>query len=66
MQLDLGGVTAVAGVATKGRGDAPQWVKSFKFQYSLDVTTWTDVDGAVTFAGNTNQNTLKSNLFAAP
>eukprot|EP00961_Rhodomonas_salina_P197483 2664771-Rhodomonas_salina.1 len=66
MQLYVGASTAVAGVATKGRGDSSQWVKSFKVKYSLDATTWTDVDAGATFTGNTNQNTEVPNLFAAP
>eukprot|EP00961_Rhodomonas_salina_P000542 7568-Rhodomonas_salina.1 len=66
MQLYVGASTDVAGVATKSRVNSVQWVKSFKVKYSLDATTWTDVDSGATFTGNTDQNTEVSNLFAAP
>eukprot|EP00961_Rhodomonas_salina_P013192 177453-Rhodomonas_salina.1 len=66
MELDLGESTAVAGVATKGRVEFEQWVRTFKVLYSLDGTTWTDVNGGYAFPGNTDRNTQLSTFFAGP
>eukprot|EP00961_Rhodomonas_salina_P231425 3125867-Rhodomonas_salina.1 len=66
MQLDLGASTAVAGVATRGRRDSLQYVRTFKVLHSLDGVTWTDVNGGYAFPGNTDSNTEVSTLFAGP
>eukprot|EP00961_Rhodomonas_salina_P190051 2564293-Rhodomonas_salina.1 len=64
MQFDLGASTAVAGVATKGRVEFEQWVRTFKVLHSLDGITWTDVNDGYAFPGNTDRNTQVSTLFA--
>ncbi|XP_072028746.1 uncharacterized protein [Amphiura filiformis] len=80
IQVDLGVLTRVTGVLTQGRpsnlnerfsGGAsccPQWVENFKVQYSNDGTNWPFVQSAnnQTFVGNTDQNTVVTNLFSTP
>ena len=36
LQVDLGHVSDVEGIATQGRQDADQWVKSYSLAYSID------------------------------
>ena len=40
LQVDLGIVTTVSGVATQGRADYPQIVTKYKLEYSLDGKTF--------------------------
>ena len=41
LQVDLQQTTRVTGIATQGRYDFNQWVKSYKLQYSQDGNTFT-------------------------
>jgi len=41
LQIKFGQIYQITGVATQGRADAAQWVKSYKLQYSTDGSTWT-------------------------
>jgi hypothetical protein len=51
--MDTGSVQdAITGVATQGRSDYQQWVSSYKVSVSDDASSWTPVDGGVTFPGN--------------
>ena len=36
IQVDLGKITKIARIATQGRQDAAQWVKSYSITYSLE------------------------------
>eukprot|EP00961_Rhodomonas_salina_P062246 835508-Rhodomonas_salina.1 len=65
MEFDLGVPTVVAGVATKGRADLDRWVTNFFVTYSLDRSTWTDVQNGDIFQGNTNSYSLLQTIFAA-
>lgn len=40
IQVDLRAVTKVTGVATQGRGNADQWVTSYKLRCSQNGVTW--------------------------
>ena len=40
LQVDFGTEMMVSGVATQGRQDANQWVKSYSLSYSLDGKTF--------------------------
>ena len=40
IQVDLGDIIWVTGVATQGRCVHPQWVKSYKVSYSTDGQNW--------------------------
>lgn len=42
LQIKFSKITQITGVATQGRSDADQWVKSYKLQYSSDGSSWTD------------------------
>jgi hypothetical protein len=42
LQIDLGDVSMVTKVATQGRHDANQWVKTFYLEYSIDGIHWTE------------------------
>ncbi|XP_072038535.1 lactadherin-like [Amphiura filiformis] len=72
IQAALGSPTWVTGVLIQGRHDCcPQWVTKFKVQYSNDGIYWTLVQqtnnqGEMIFDGNTDQDTVVSNLFPTP
>lgn len=36
IQVDLGKITKITGIATQGRQDADQWVKSYNLTYSVE------------------------------
>jgi hypothetical protein len=40
LQIDLGLVSMVTKVATQGRHDADQWVKTYVLMYSIDGIHW--------------------------
>ncbi len=54
----------IAGIATQGRQNSAQWVKSADIDVSLNGTDWTNVLTNATL--NTDQNTLVTTLFSAP
>ncbi|XP_072041386.1 uncharacterized protein [Amphiura filiformis] len=65
--------TWVSGVLIQGRHDRAQWVTQFKVQYSYsnDGNNWMFVQqennqGDMIFDGNTDQNTVVTNLFPKP
>ncbi|XP_072042526.1 lactadherin-like [Amphiura filiformis] len=72
IQAALGKPTWVTGVLTQGRHDCcPQWLTKFKVQYSDDGFYWTFVQQTnnqveMIFDGNTDQNTVATNLFPTP
>ena len=41
LQIKFGQIFQISGVATQGRADAAEWVKTYKLQYSTDGSTWT-------------------------
>ena len=40
LQIKFDQIFQITGVATQGRQDAAQWVKSYKLEYSTDGSTW--------------------------
>jgi hypothetical protein len=58
LQVDLGMVTIVTGIATQGRQDYNQCVKSYSLQYSMNDNHFIDYEGGKIFTGNTNQNSI--------
>ena len=65
--MDTGRVNTIRGVATQGRGDWTQWVTSFTVSVSNDASSWTPVDGGVTFNGNVGSgDPVVINDFARP
>ena len=43
-QVDFGGWRKISAVATQGRQDADQWVKSYSLQFSYDGVFWETVN----------------------
>ena len=41
LQIKFGQIFQISGVATQGRADAAEWVKSYKLEYSTDGSAWT-------------------------
>ncbi|CAB4040679.1 Hypothetical predicted protein, partial [Paramuricea clavata] len=41
LQVDLGKVTTVTGIATQGSCDSKEWVKSYSVSYSNEHNSWT-------------------------
>eukprot|EP00961_Rhodomonas_salina_P021509 288907-Rhodomonas_salina.1 len=66
LQLDLGALRYVDGVATKGRAEWDQWVTAYRMSVSADGSTWEDVDEGAEFSGNNDRNTLVTNHFETP
>ncbi|KAL9978620.1 hypothetical protein ACROYT_G016157 [Oculina patagonica] len=61
LQVDLGEITAVTKVATQGRYNTEDRVKTYTLSYSVDGTHWTGYKQRATekvFAGNTDRNTV--------
>ncbi|XP_048577077.1 lactadherin [Nematostella vectensis] len=69
LQIDLGRLVVVTRVATQGRRDYPQWVKTYKIKYSIDFTTWQafqENGGEKVFTGNTDHTTVVYQLLPSP
>jgi len=64
--MDAGQVTTIAGVVTKGRAGTAQRVTAFKVSYSLDKSTWKEVDEGAVFTGNTDADTPVQAVFKTP
>jgi hypothetical protein len=58
LQVDLGKVTKVTHIATQGRQDYNQWVRTYSVQYSLNGRRFVDYEGGKIFTGNTNRNSI--------
>lgn len=54
------------GVVTQGRGNANQWVTSYKVVYSNDGVYWDEVDDGYSFPGNSDRNTHVKHWFDTP
>ena len=63
VQIDLGKPTLVNGVVTQGRGNANQWVTTFKVGTSTDGKTFDLVNNGALFSGNRDRHTKKENYF---
>ena len=61
---DLGSPLPVQGIATKGRGDASQWVTKYSVFVSKDKENWFAVDGGKLFTGNKDNSRLMVNRFS--
>lgn len=61
IQVDLGRMIRVTGVATQGREDYDQWVVSYVITYSLDGKTFAQYKNSNVFPGNNDQNTVVKN-----
>eukprot|EP00057_Strongylocentrotus_purpuratus_P014992 XP_011669466.1 PREDICTED: lactadherin-like [Strongylocentrotus purpuratus] len=73
IQVDLLDLYRITSVATQGRQDYSQWVKSYKLACSTDGTTFHTVQDISTnpaydkvFTGNVDRNTMKTNILPVP
>ncbi|KAK3717343.1 hypothetical protein QZH41_011575 [Actinostola sp. cb2023] len=66
IQVDLGKVTKVSGIATQGRYDADQWVTGYTLQYSIDGKVFMDYKAGKVLAGNKDRNTVVMHDFHTP
>ncbi|KXJ16438.1 Contactin-associated protein-like 5 [Exaiptasia diaphana] len=63
LQVDLGKISTIKGVATQGRYDYNQWVKTYTLQYSNNGKTFKKYQGGKVFKGNSDRHTVvKHNL----
>ena len=58
IQVDIGKMTEVTGVATQGRQDADEWVRSYILLFSHDGSTFTNYLAGKSFAGNNDRDTV--------
>ena len=61
-----GGIEMINGVVSQGRNDWEQWVKTFEVYVSRNGDSWKqvkDASGNLTFTGNTDKSTKKTNYF---
>ncbi|EDO30628.1 predicted protein, partial [Nematostella vectensis] len=59
LQVDLGRVVRVTGIATQGSPDEDKWASQYRLSYSNDSNTWTTVTSD--FAGNVDGNGVRVN-----
>jgi len=63
IQVDLGKVMDIGGIATQGRAHGAYWVKSYTLIYSRDGEQWTSygADGPEVLIGNDDFDTVRKN-----
>jgi hypothetical protein len=66
IQVDLVNLTTVTSVATQGRSDVVQWVKTYSLQYGWNLTHFVDYGNGTIFTGNSDQNTVVTNVLDPP
>jgi len=66
LQVKLNKVSKITAFATQGRQDYNQWVKSYKFQYSLDGGHFENYNGGSVFTGNSDRNTIVGHQLVKP
>jgi hypothetical protein len=69
IQVDLGRVRAVGGVATQGRPAGSYWVRSYTLLYSTDGQQWTSYMSngkAAAFSANSDYTTVESHVLTTP
>ncbi|KYQ93021.1 discoidin II [Tieghemostelium lacteum] len=61
-------VKEIHSLSIQGRGDAPQWVTSFKLRYTIDGVNWAQFksNGQEILTGNNDQNTVVNYVFSPP
>jgi hypothetical protein len=63
IQIDLGKVAKVTRIATQGRQDSNQWVRSYFVQYSMDGGHFENFKGGQVLNGNSDRNSIVGNVF---
>jgi len=67
LQVNLGHLYNIRGVATQGRHDANQWVTSFSLAYTADDFNWVYIlenSQVKTFLGNSDRTTVSKHFFS--
>lgn len=64
IQAELNDLSKVTRIATQGRQEYDQWVKSYALQYSIDGTSFTTYDEGQVFRGNSDRNTVVENYIS--
>ncbi|KAK3744972.1 hypothetical protein QZH41_008497, partial [Actinostola sp. cb2023] len=62
LQINLGNMVTLTGLATQGDRTMDKWVKNYTFNYSMDGNMWTTyrggLDSVKVIQGNTNKNSI--------
>jgi hypothetical protein len=66
IQVDLVNLTTVTRVATQGRSDRAEWVKTYSVQYGMDDTQLVDYGNGTIFTGNSDRKAIVSNVLDPP
>ncbi|CAB4043542.1 Hypothetical predicted protein [Paramuricea clavata] len=69
LQVDLGKVTTVTGIATQGSCDSKEWVKSYSVSYSNEHNSWTPYEesgNVKVFQANTDASSIVTHSFKSP
>mmetsp|Transcript_86817 Transcript_86817/g.149808 ORF Transcript_86817/g.149808 Transcript_86817/m.149808 type:complete len:285 (+) Transcript_86817:65-919(+) len=64
IQVDLGRLCSVSGVATQGNGWFAEWTTGYKLSYSLDGDAW--MEHPTTFQGNCDRQTVVKHAIEEP
>lgn len=64
IQAELNDLSKVTRIATQGRQEHDQWVKSYALQYSTDGTSFKTYDEGQVFRGNSDRNTVVENYIS--
>eukprot|EP01132_Coremiostelium_polycephalum_P006129 gene6129-7635_t len=56
----------VTHISTQGRGDADQWVTSYKIRYSLDNINWVEYNNSQAINANCDRNSVVTFTFPTP
>ncbi|XP_031562905.1 uncharacterized protein LOC116298543 [Actinia tenebrosa] len=62
IQVDIGRVVKVTRIATQGRQDYNQWVKTYTVQYSMDGGHFEDYQGGRVLKGNSDRNSIVGHI----
>ncbi|KAK3284292.1 hypothetical protein CYMTET_8050 [Cymbomonas tetramitiformis] len=62
-ELDTGAVQPIHGVVTQGAQNHDNWVAAYTVRSSVNGSSWTDVDGAAVFAGNSDRSSYHTEMF---
>ncbi|KAK3755604.1 hypothetical protein QZH41_017598 [Actinostola sp. cb2023] len=70
LQINLGKIVTLTGLATQGDRTMDKWVKTYTFKYSMDGNLWTTyrggLDSAKVIQGNTNKNSITVTWLSHP
>ncbi|KAK3239336.1 hypothetical protein CYMTET_50730, partial [Cymbomonas tetramitiformis] len=62
-EVDAGAVQPIQGLVTQGAQNHDYWVTAYTVRASVNGSSWTDVDSAAVFAGNSDRNSYRTQTF---